>query len=101
VGGKACRESAREDRQGVSSREIGRVDSINLDGGKVYSLDRERFKALRNIVARVVDTCIDRVGRRLLAEIRTKQGIEWFDVLECGIKPLVVGRRSENHRQLF
>ena len=48
-------------------------------------------------MARVIDKSTDRVGRQFLAKIRTKQGIEWFDVLECGIKPLVVGRRSENH----
>ena len=54
--GKPCGESPQEDGQGVSSGEIGRVDGFDIQGTSsqpgravVYSLHRDRLKALREV----------------------------------------------------
>jgi len=76
--GKPCGESSQEDGQLVARREIGRVDgfdihhtSSHLGRAVVYSLERDRLKALWDIVARVIDQGTHRVSGQFLTRIRT------------------------------
>lgn len=61
-------------------------------------LNRDRLKALRPIVARIIDQRTHGVGHELFAGIGTKQGLEGREVLNGGVEPLRIGLGWEQHR---
>jgi len=64
----------------------------------MFPLHRDRLEALWHIMAWVIDQRTHRVGHEIFTQIRTEESFERIYVLECGIKPLVIGCGGENDR---